>query len=61
MSDGIFQIAFERVRSRFSEEAWLALAPRQITDAIYGEIRAIDAERHAEPAECPPDAAQQNA
>jgi hypothetical protein len=61
MNDGIFQIAFKRVRSRYSEEAWLALLPRQITEAIYQEIRAIDAERHAQPAEDPPDAARRTA
>jgi hypothetical protein len=45
MSDQIFQEAYTRVRARYSEEEWLALSPRQITDAIYREIRQIDAER----------------
>lgn len=45
MSDATFQEAYARVRSRHSEEAWLALTPRQITEAIYGEIRMIDAKR----------------
>ncbi|MGE0223527.1 MAG: hypothetical protein AB7F35_13150 [Acetobacteraceae bacterium] len=45
MSDRIFQEAYARVRSRYTEEAWLSLNPRQITDAIYREIRLIDAER----------------
>ncbi len=45
MTDTIFQEAYARVRAAFSEEAWLALNPRQITDAIYREIRAIDEER----------------
>jgi hypothetical protein len=47
MSDRIFQTAYDRVRARHSDEEWLALSPRQITDAIYKEIRAIDAERAA--------------
>jgi hypothetical protein len=45
MSDQIFQEAYARVRARHTEESWLALSPRQITDAIYREIRQIDAER----------------
>ena len=45
MTDGSFQEAYARVRSRYSDEAWLALNPRQITEAIYGEMRLIDAER----------------
>ncbi len=47
MSDALFQEAYARARSRFTEDAWLALNPRQITDAIYREIREIDAERVA--------------
>lgn len=47
MSDKIFQEAYARVRARHTEETWLALSPRQITDAIYREIRLIDAERSA--------------
>lgn len=47
MSDQIFQHAYARVRARHTEETWLALSPRQITDAIYREIRLIDAERSA--------------
>lgn len=45
MSDQIFQEAYARVRARYTEDAWLAMSPRQITDAIYREIRQIDAER----------------
>jgi hypothetical protein len=45
MSDGSFQDAYARVRGRYSEQAWISLTPRQITDAIYREIRLIDAER----------------
>lgn len=47
MSDALFQEAYARARNRFTEDAWLALHPRQITDAIYREIRQIDAERVA--------------
>jgi len=49
MSDQIFQEAYSRVRAQHSEEEWLALSPRQITDAIYREIRLIDAERTQKP------------
>ncbi len=45
MSDQIFQRAYARVRARYDEDTWLSLNPRQITDAIYREIREIDAER----------------
>jgi hypothetical protein len=45
MSDQIFQQAYARVRGRHTEESWMALNPRQITEAIYREIREIDAER----------------
>ena len=45
MSDHVFQDAYARVRSRYSDQAWLNLAPREITDAIYREIRRIDSER----------------
>lgn len=42
MSD-FFQEAYRRARSRYTQEQWLALAPQQITDAIYREMRAMDA------------------
>jgi hypothetical protein len=45
MSDALFQEAYARARNRFSEDAWLGLQPREITNAIYHEIRQIDAER----------------
>jgi hypothetical protein len=45
MSDRIFQEAYNRVRGRYTEDAWLSLNPRQLTDSIYKEIRLIDAER----------------
>jgi hypothetical protein len=57
MSDGGFQEAYARVRSRFTEEAWIALTPRQITDLIYREIRELDAERNRPAAGAKPAAA----
>lgn len=45
MSNSVFQEAYRRVRARFNEEEWLGLHPRQITDAIYREIKVMDAER----------------
>jgi hypothetical protein len=48
MSDQIVHDAYARVRSRYSDEAWFALPPRTITDAIYQEMRQIDAERLGE-------------
>jgi len=43
MADPVFMQAYEMVRRSYSDEAWNALTPRQITDAIYREIRRIDA------------------
>ena len=45
MNDQIVQQAYDRVRSRFPDNAWFALPPRAITEAIYREMRVIDAER----------------
>jgi hypothetical protein len=45
MSDQIVDAAYARVRSRFTDEVWFGLPPRTITDAIYTEMRQIDAER----------------
>ena len=45
MSDQVFQDAYSRVRARFSDQEWFGMTPRQITDAIYREIRVIDQER----------------
>ncbi|WP_428488169.1 hypothetical protein [Rhodopila sp.] len=45
MSDKIVEEAFTRVRGRYTDDVWFALPPRAITDAIYREIREIDAER----------------
>jgi hypothetical protein len=42
MSD-FFQEAYRRARSHYTQEQWLALTPQQITDAIYREMRAMDA------------------
>ena len=54
MSDQIFQDAYARVRGHHDDQSWFALSPREITDAIYREMRAIDRERlmraEAEPA-----------
>jgi hypothetical protein len=43
MTDPVFQQAYLTVRRSCSDEEWAALTPRQITDAIYREIRRIDA------------------
>jgi len=45
MSDNVFQDAYARVRNRHNDQSWFALSPREITDAIYREIRLIDHER----------------
>jgi len=45
MSDQIVHDAYTRVRSRYTDDVWFALPPRTITDAIYREMRQIDAER----------------
>jgi hypothetical protein len=42
MPDPVFQQAYETVRRSCSDEAWMALTPREITDLIYQEIRRID-------------------
>jgi len=52
MPDPVFQKAHETVHAAYSDDAWAALTPRQITDAIYLEIRRIDARSAA------PDAAR---
>jgi hypothetical protein len=46
MSDGSFQEAYARVRSRYDDQAWIALTPRQVTEAIYQELRLLDATRN---------------
>jgi len=44
MADPVFLQAYETVRRSYSDQAWNALTPRQITDALYQEIRRIDAQ-----------------
>ena len=43
--DRIVDSAYDRARSRYTTEDWLALSARAITAAVYEEIRKIDAER----------------
>jgi hypothetical protein len=57
MSDHIFQDAYARVRGRHDDRAWFALSPREITDSIYQEMRAIDRERLAQTSVEPADLA----
>lgn len=45
MTDPVFQRAYELVRGSYSADGWAALTPRQITEAIYREIRRLDADR----------------
>ncbi len=47
MTDTVFKEAYARVRACYSDEAWFRNTPREITTAIYAEIRAIDRERAA--------------
>ena len=44
MNEHTFQDAYARVRGRHDNQAWFALSPREITDSIYREIRALDRE-----------------
>lgn len=48
MTDPVFQQAYETVRASYTGDAWAALTPRQITEAIYREIRRLDARELAE-------------
>lgn len=57
MTDPVFQEAYDNVRRFHSKEGWSALTPRQITEAIYQEIRRIDALRARQAKAPPPDAA----
>jgi outer membrane lipopolysaccharide assembly protein LptE/RlpB len=43
--DPVVLQAISNVASRYSDEDWWALAPRQRTQAIYDEVRRLDAER----------------
>lgn len=42
MSD-FFNEAYRRARNRFTPDQWLALDPRQVTEAIYQAMRELDA------------------
>jgi len=39
-----FETAYARARAHFTENQWLALEPRQITQRIYEEMHRMDAE-----------------
>jgi hypothetical protein len=57
MTDPVFQEAYAAVRGAYSREAWSALTPRQITEAIYREIRRIDSGLSDAAAGLPPESA----
>jgi hypothetical protein len=42
MSD-FFNEAYRRAHRRYTADQWLALTPRQVTEAIYQAMREIDA------------------
>ena len=44
-----FQIAAERARERAGEDTWNRFSIHERSDAIYQQLRAIDAERGARP------------
>jgi hypothetical protein len=46
MSDN-FQIIVERARERVGEKAWEGMSVHERADAIYREMRAMDAEKIA--------------
>jgi len=43
MDSDNFQLAAERARRAFSDETWASFQPRERADAIYRELRLIDA------------------
>jgi hypothetical protein len=45
MSDLTFQLAYARVRTRYSETEWQTMSPHQVAGEIYREIRILDAAR----------------
>jgi hypothetical protein len=45
MSDRVFQEAYDRVRSRHSPQEWFSMTPREVSEAIFREIRVIDMDR----------------
>jgi hypothetical protein len=47
MGDDSFQRAVQRARRAYSPTDWTTIAPRERTDAIYRELRRIDADRAA--------------
>jgi len=47
MGNDSFQIAAERARRAYEMYEWLSLRPRERTEAIYRELRRIDANRAA--------------
>ena len=49
MSDQTFREAYARAQSSYNNNDWQALSPHQVTEAIYRELRAIDAERNQNP------------
>jgi hypothetical protein len=49
MTDRTFQEAYDRAQSSYNNNDWQALSPHQVTEAIYRELRAIDAERNQNP------------
>jgi hypothetical protein len=60
MSDPVFQEAYRRVRSRFNDQQqWGTLTNRQITEEIYREMAAIDAEKRRNSGSAPPRPEQQ--
>ena len=48
MADDSFQLAAERARGAYSLSEWINMRPREQSDAIYRELRLIDAVRVAE-------------
>jgi hypothetical protein len=47
MGDDSFQRAAERARRAYSLADWTTITPRERTEAIYRELRRIDADRAA--------------
>jgi hypothetical protein len=51
MGDDSFQRAVQRARRAYSLTDWTTIAPRERTEAIYRELRRIDADRAARQAQ----------
>ncbi|MEJ0018928.1 MAG: hypothetical protein WDN25_20670 [Acetobacteraceae bacterium] len=45
MHDNSFQLAAQRARQAYSLDEWSNLRPREQSEAIYRELRRIDADR----------------